>query len=72
MIVEHFCFQPHTLLYTYDSLIYGCMGDTSLSHLKSPCFFCSLFGSDFGGYSSFTFWMKEYMAEYFDSYHILF
>ena len=46
------------------------MGETSLSHLKSP-FFCSLFGSDFSGDTSFTSWMKEYMAEYFDAYHIL-
>ena len=44
---EKFCFQPHTLLYIYDSLIHGCMGETSLSHLKSPCFFCSLSGSEF-------------------------
>ena len=39
MIVENFCCQPHTLLCLYDSLIHGCMGETSLSHLKSPCFF---------------------------------
>ena len=39
MIGEHFCYQPHTLLYIYDSLIHRCMGKTSLSHLKSPCFF---------------------------------
>ena len=71
MIGEHFCFQPHTLLYIYDPLIHGCMGETSLSHLKSPCFFCSLFGSDLSGDPSFTSWMKEYMVEYFDAYHIL-
>ena len=39
MIGEHFCFQPHTFLYLYDSLIHGCMGETPLRHLKSPCFF---------------------------------
>ena len=39
MIRENFCFQPHTWLYLYDSLIHGRMGETSLSHLKSPCFF---------------------------------
>ena len=39
MIGEHFFFQTHTLLYIYDSLIHGCMGETSLIHLKSPCFF---------------------------------
>ena len=54
-----------------NSLIHGCMGDTSLSHLKSPYFSCSLFGSDFSGYSSFTYWIKEYMAEYFDAYQFL-
>ena len=39
MIGEIFCFQLHTLSYLYDSVIHGCMGETSLSHLKSPCFF---------------------------------
>ena len=57
MIGEHFCLQPHTFLYIYDSLIHGCMGETSLSHLKSFCFSCSLFGSDFSGDYSFTSWM---------------
>ena len=59
LIGENFCFQPHNLLYLYDSLIYGCMGETSLMHLKSPCFFCSLFAPDFSGDCSFTSWMKE-------------
>ena len=45
------------------------MGETYLSHLKSR-FFCSLFRSDFSGDYSFTSCMKEYMAEYFDAYHI--
>ena len=70
MIGENLCDQPHTLLYLYDSLIHGCMGKTSLSHLKSPCL-CCLFGSNLSGDSSFTSWMKEYMAEYFDAYHFL-
>ena len=70
MIGEHFCFHPNTLLYIYDSIIFGCMGETSLSHLKSPCFFCSLFGSNFGGGSSFTPWMKEHMAAYIDAHYI--
>ena len=39
MIGEQFCCEPHTLLYLYDFLIHGCMGETSLIHLKSPCFF---------------------------------
>ena len=46
------------------------MGETSLSHLKSPCFFFSLFGSYFGGGSSFTSWMKEHMAYYIDEHYI--
>ena len=71
MIGEIFCCQTHNLLYIYDSLIHECMGETYLSHFKSPCFFFSLFGSDFGGDSLFTSWMKEYMDEYFDAYHIL-
>ena len=58
MIGEIFCCYPHTLLYLYDFLIHGCMGENYLSHLKSPCFSCSLFGSDFSGDSSFTSWMK--------------
>ena len=69
MIGEHFCYQPHTLLYLYDSLIHGCMGKDSLSHLKSPCFCCSLFGSNLSGDSLSTSSMKEYMDEYSDSYH---
>ena len=34
-------------------------------------FCCSLFGSNLSGDYSFTSWMKEYMAEYFDAYHFL-
>ena len=48
------------------------MGETSLSHLKSPCFSCSLFGSYFSGGSSFTYWMKEYMDDYIDAHYISF
>ena len=32
-------------------------------------FFCS-FGSNFGGGSSFTSWMKEHMADYLDAHYI--
>ena len=71
MIEEHYYWQQHPLLFHDDVHIHGCIDDTSLSHLKYSCFFCSLFGSDFSGDSSFTSWMKEYMAEYFDAYHIL-
>ena len=59
--------MPHNFLYIYDPIIHGCMGETSLSHLKSPSFFCSLFGLDFGGGSSFTPWMKEHMDDYIDA-----
>ena len=38
--------------------------------MKSSCFLCSLFGSDFGGGSSFTSWMKEHMADYLDAHYI--
>ena len=57
----------------YDDIhIHGCIDETSLSHLKSSCFLCSLLGSYFGGGSSFTTWMKEHMVDYyFDAYYIL-
>ena len=58
MIGEHFCFQPHTLLYLSDSIIHGCMGETCLIHLNSPCLFFSLLCSVYGGGYSFTPWMK--------------
>ena len=58
MIGDHFCYHPHTLLYIYDWIIHGFMGKNSLSHLKSPCFCCSLFGSYLSGDSSFNYWMK--------------
>ena len=52
--------------------IHECIDETSLSHLKSSCFICSLFGSYFGGGSSFTSWMKEQMDDYyFDAYEII-
>ena len=72
MIGENFCYHPHTLLYIYDSIIHGCMGKNYLSNLMSPCFCCSLFGSNLSGYSSFTSWMKEQMGDYyFDAYYII-
>ena len=65
-------FQQHPLLHYDDIHIHGCSDETSLSHLKSSCFLCSLFGLDFGGGSSFTSWMKEHMDDYyFDAYYIL-
>ena len=71
MIEEHYCWQKNPLLFHDDIDIHGCIDETTLSHLNSSCFLCSLFGSYFGGGSSFTSWMKEYMDEYFDAYHIL-
>ena len=54
-----------------DIHIHGCNDETSLSHLKSSCFICSLFGSYFGGGFSFTSCMKEYMNNYLDAPYIL-
>ena len=72
IIGEKFCFVPHTFLYLYDSIIHVCIDETSLSHLKSSCFPCSLFCSDFGGGSPFTYWMKEHMDDYIDAQYIFF
>ena len=44
----------HLVLHYDDIHIQGCIDETSLSHLKSSCFLCSLFGSDCDGCSSFT------------------
>ena len=68
-IEEHYYWQKNPLLFHDDIHINGCIDETSLRHLKSSCFICSLFGSYFGGGSSFTSWMKEKMADYyFDAY----
>ena len=67
---EHYCWKKHTLLFHDDIHIHECIDETSLSHLKSSCFLCSLFGSDFGGGSSFTSWMKEHMDDYIDAHYI--
>ena len=72
MIEENYYWQQHPLLFHDDIHIHGCIDETSLRHLKSSCFICSLFGSYFGGGSSFTSWMKEKMADYyFDAYYII-
>ena len=63
-------FQQHPFLHYDDIYIYGCIDEASLRHLKSSCFIFSLFGSDFGGGSSFTSWMKEHMADYIDAHYI--
>ena len=63
-------FQQNPLLHYDDIHVHGCIDETSLSHLKSSCFLCSLFGLDFGGGSSFTSWMKERMVDYIDEHYI--
>ena len=72
MTEEHYCWKQHLLIFHDDIHIHECIDETSLGHLKYSYFIFSLFGSDFGGGSSFTSWMKEHMADYFDaSYTIL-
>ena len=39
MIGENFCFQPHTLLYLYEYLIHGCMGETLFDSFEVSLFF---------------------------------
>ena len=71
MIEEHYYWKQHPLLFHDGIHIHRCIDETSLRHLNSSCFLCS-FGSDFGGGSSFTSWIKEHMADYyFDAYYIL-
>ena len=70
MIEENYYWQQHPLMLHDDIHIHECIDENSLSHLKSSCFICSLFGSDFGGSSSFTSWMKEHMADYIDAHYI--
>ena len=60
-----------SFLFHHDIHIHQCIDETSLSHLKTSCFLCYLFGSDFGGGYSFTSWMKEYMSDYLDAPYIL-
>ena len=67
MIEAHYYWQKHPLLFLYDMHVHGCINETCLSHLNPFCFLCSLFGLDFGGGSSFTPWIKEHMADYFDA-----
>ena len=70
MIEEDYCWKQHTLLFHDDIHIHVCIDETSLSHLKSSCFLCSLFGSDFGRGSSFTSLMKENMVDSIDVHYI--
>ena len=71
MIEEKYYWKKHPLMLHADIHIHECIDEIYLSHLKSPSFYCSLFGSNLSGDSSFTSWMKEYMAGYFDAYHII-
>ena len=72
MIEENYFWKKHPLLSHDDIHIHGFIDKTSLIHLKSSCFLCSLLGSYFGGVSSFASWMKEHMADYyFDASYIL-
>ena len=69
---EHYYWQQHPLLFHDDIHIHRCIDETSLIHLKSSCFLCSLLGSYFGGIYSFASCMKEHMADYyFDAYYII-
>ena len=70
MIEENYYWQKNPLLFNDDIHIHGCIYETSLIHLKSSCFICSLFGSYFGGGSSFTSWKKEHMDDYIDAHYI--
>ena len=70
MIKGNYCWHQHTLLFHDDIHIHECIDETSLSHLNSPYFIYSLFGSYFGGGSSFTSWMKEHMVDYLDAPYI--
>ena len=55
-----------------DIHIHECIYETSLSHLNSSCFPCSLFCSDFGGGSPFTYWIREHTDDYIDAHYISF
>ena len=71
-IEEHYYWKQHPRLFHDDINIHGCIDETSLIHLKSSCFLCSLLGSYFGGGYSFASWIKEHMDDYyFDAYYIL-
>ena len=65
MIEEHYYWKQHPWNFHDDIHIHGCIDENYLSHLNSSCFLCSLFGSDFGGGSSFASWIKEHMADYY-------
>ena len=70
MIEENYYWQQHPLMLHDDIHIHECIDETYLSHLKSSCFPCSLFCSDFGGGSPFTYWMKEHMDDYMNAHYI--
>ena len=69
--LENIFVSRHILCYIFMILSFMDVWVRLLWFISSLLLFCSLFGSDLSGDSSFTSWMKEYMAEYFDAYHIL-
>ena len=71
MIEAPYIWKQHLFLFLDDIRIHGCIDETSLSYLKYSCLLFSLFGSDFGGGSSFTSWMKEHMDYYLYANYII-
>ena len=55
MIEENYYWNQHPLLSHDDIHNHGCIDETSLIHLKSSCFRCSLLGSYFGEGPSFSY-----------------
>ena len=71
MIEDHYYWKKNPLLFHDYIHIHEFIDETNLNHLNSSCFLHSLFGSYFGGGSSFTSWMKEHMDDYIDAHYIL-
>ena len=72
MIEEHYYWKTNPLILHDEIHIHECIDETYLIHLKSLCFPCCLFCSDFCGGSPFTYWMKEHMDDYIDEHYISF
>ena len=69
MIEEYYYWNQNPLMLHDDIHIHECIDETSLSHLKSSSFPCSLFCSYFGRGSLFTYWMKEHIDDYIDAHY---
>ena len=67
MIEENYYWKQNPPLFRDDIHIHGYIDETSLRHLKSSCFPCSLVCSYFGRGYPFTYWMKEHMDDYIDA-----